>query len=295
MKPTVLTSILLLATGAATHAQLSFLPQVGFEQNRSTLNYNNLSASGVDGNLRANLKIDYRFKGGHGPYAGVGTTAAPVYFAFNNAGALQESLEGVKNGLQLRLEGGYQYSSKPIRFGKNKSAAASARNESYTETSIQKKSCGTTTYQSSCGIKKRITKTALVDNNLNMRIQPSVGLAYLPSAEESIKHTANGFEYNATNWKTAIVPAVGFEFAKGHNRLFTLSVFYTRPLGLEGESVTTTTGTKPVVTTLSPKASTWGVTVGVPFSFTDSDKVKTTKVKREVKKVYYKSCRKVQI
>src|SRR5688572_29492524 len=102
MKPAVLTSILLLGTGVA-QAQLSFLPQVGFEQNRSTINYNNLSASGVDGNFRANLKMDYRFKGGHGPYAGIGTSAAPVIFVFNNAGALQENLDGSDNNLRLRL------------------------------------------------------------------------------------------------------------------------------------------------------------------------------------------------
>jgi hypothetical protein len=292
MKPAVLTSILLLATGVATHAQLSFLPQVGFEQNRSTINYNHLSASGVDGNFRANLKMDYRFKGGHGPYAGIGTSAAPVTYVFNNAGVLQENLDGSDNNLRFRLEAGYQYSSKPIQLGKSKSATTTAGKENYTVTYVEKRSCGSVTYQARC-VKKNTTKTPTVNNSLNMRIQPSVGIAYLPASQESIKHTANGYEYNATNWNTAVVPAMGFEFAKGRQRLFTLSVFYTQPLSLEGETVSSTAEAKPVMTTLSPKASTWGLTLGVPFSFTSSEKAKTSPAKKEVKRVCYKRCNRI--
>jgi hypothetical protein len=293
MKSTVLTGLLCLATGATLHAQFSFLPQVGFEQSRTTLNYNSLSASGVEGNLRASLKMDYRLKGGHGPYVNLGTSPAPVNFAFDNAGQLMKGIQQAENHLQFRMEAGYQYTSKAIQFGKRKSSVSTSTPEQITETATRKQSCGSATYKSHCSSKKKIAKTALANTNLNMRLQPSVGVAYLPSANEGLKQTANGFEY-AANWKTALVPAMGFEFAKGKQRLFTLTVFYTQPLGMQDESFTTSTGTKAVVTNLAPTASTWGMTVGVPFSFAKAAASKPKTEKKEYTKTYYRRCVRVQ-
>jgi hypothetical protein len=294
MKSTVLTGALLLA-GTIVHAQLSFLPQVGFEQSRTTLNYNSLAASGANGNLRAGLKMDYRLKGGHGPYLNVGTSPAPINFAFDNTGQLVKGMQQAKNNLQLRLEAGYQYTSKAIQFGKGKRNNSNAASEATTETLTKKKSCGSVVYKSSCGNKRIMRKSVLADNNLNMRLQPSLGLAYLPAANDrGIKQTANGFEYNATNWKTAVVPAMGFEFAKGKQRLLTLTVFYTKPLGMQDESFTSATGNKAVTTNLSPAASTWGMTVGVPFSFSKAPVSKTKKAKTHCSKSVYKRCVRIQ-
>src|SRR5215204_5246128 len=128
MKLTVLTGILLFA-GSIAHAQLSFLPQVGFEQSRANLNYNSLSTSNVEGNLKASLKMDYRFKGGHGPFINLGTSPAPAIFAFNNTGDLVKGFEAAENNLQFRIETGYQYTSKPIRFGKGNSAQTTESTE----------------------------------------------------------------------------------------------------------------------------------------------------------------------
>jgi hypothetical protein len=289
MKIIVLTGTLLLA-GATSHAQLSFLPQVGFEQSRTTLNYNSLSTSGANGNLRAALKMDYRLKGGHGPYVNLGTSAAPIKFWFDNTGQLVKGMQQAKDNLQFRMEAGYQYTSKAIRFGKAKNKMNNPATESFTETTMQKQSCGSSSYKSHCASKRKVAKTPLRDNTLNMRLQPSVGLAYLPAAEESIKQTANGVEYNATNWKTAVVPAMGFEFAKGQQRFLTLTVFYTKPLGMQEESFTSATGNKAITTTLSPKASTWGMTVGVPFSFSKSNAAKTKQVKKDCSKTIYRRC-----
>ena len=294
MKSTVLTCLLCIAAGGVLHAQLSFLPQIGFEQARTTLNYNSLSTSGAEGNLRASLKMDYRFKGGHGPYVNLGTSPAPIHFSFDNSGQLVKGLGAAKSNLQFRVETGYQYSSKPIFFGKSRNTSSAASSEVNTQSTAQQKSCGSTTYKASCRKTKNISKTALANNNLNMRLQPSMGFAYVPSTSEGINQTSNGFTYNATNWKTALVPAVGFEFAKGTNRLFTLTVFYTQPLGLQEETFIGSTGTKAITTALTPKASTWGMTVGVPFSFAKANTHKTKKVKKECSKTSYKRCIRIQ-
>lgn len=295
MKSTVLTGILLLLIGAVAHAQLSFLPQFGFEQSRSTLNYGDaLSTSGVQGNLKASLKMDYRFKGGHSPFINLTTSPAPMNFIFTDNGSLINSYQSVKNNLQFRLEAGYQYSSRPIQFKKGSSAKSNVF-ETNSGAVEQRKSCGSVTYRSHCCEKRMSPKNTLANNFLNMRLQPSLALAYIPSAGESIKQTGNGFQYNAANWKTAIVPAMGFEFAKGQQRLFTLTVFYTKPLGQNEETFTGSSGIKPTLTRLDPKASTWGMTIGVPFSFTKSNAIKTTKEKKEKKdcnRNYYRRCSK---
>ena len=138
------------------------------------------------------------------------------------------------------------------------------------------------------------TRKPLTNSNLNMRLQPSLALAYIPSTNESLKQTASGFEYNAAAWKTAIVPAMGFEFAKGPQRLFTLSVFYTKPLGQNEETFTSSSVAKPTITRLAPTASSWGMTVGVPFSFAKANNNKVKKEKRECNRIYYRKCSKLQ-
>jgi hypothetical protein len=293
MKSTVLTGILFLATGAVTYAQLSFLPQVGFEQSRTTLDYGDgLSALNTKGALKAALKVDYRLKGGHAPFINLSTNPAAVSFAFDNAGSIINSYQAVKSNLQFRMEAGYQYSSSPIRFGKKSSASESKTSATTNEYITQKTSCGSITYRSRCGEKKIISKSTRVSAPLNMRLQPSLALAYIPSGVANINQTSHGFEYNA-NPKTALVPAMGFEFAKGTQRLITLSVFYTKALGQNEESVTTYPNTKSTVTRLQPNASTWGMTLGVPFSFTKSKAVKTTierKEKKDCNRSSYRKC-----
>jgi hypothetical protein len=293
MKSTVLTGVLLLATGVAAHAQLSFLPQVGFERSQTCLDYNSLSASGIEGNLKANLRVDYRFKSGHGPYVGFGTAPAPASFHFDNAGTLMKGVQSAKNNLQFRMETGYQYTTKAIQLGKrNPSSNVEATQTTY-ENAVQKKSCGSASYRSHCGSKKKSAATRLATNNLNMRLQPSLGLAYIPSANDNIQQTANGFEYNP-QWKTAVVPAMGFEFSKGRQRLFTLTVSYTKPLAQQQQSFTDFSSVKGNTTNLRAATSAWGMSVGVPFSFAKSLAGKTTKAKKECTKTYYRRCVRVQ-
>jgi len=289
MKSTLLTAVLLLAAGAVTNAQLSFLPQVGFEQSRTSLNYNSLYTGEVNGYFKKALKTDYRFKGGHGPYISLGTSPAPMSFSFTNTGSLIEGLQAAKNNLQFRIETGYQYTSKAIQFTKGRSATASPTSEASNEMATQKKSCGSSTYKSSCGNKRKSSRTNFANGGLNMRLQPSLGLAYIPSTDPGITETANGFQY-ASAWKTAIVPAMGFEFANGRQRFLTLTIFYTKPLGMKDESFTAFSGSKAITTNISPTTSTWGITAGVPFSFVKSNASKTKKVKKECQRIIYRRC-----
>jgi hypothetical protein len=295
MKPLLLLGCLLLG-GTATHAQFSLLPYAGFEQSRNKVTYGNaLSTSEINGNLKAGLRFDYRLKGGHSPFINLGTSPAPVTLRFDKSGTLADNYEAVKGALQFRMEAGYQYSSKPIQF--KKKSTPSTRMETVERTATEKKSCGSMSYRSHCGEKKMLSKAAPSNDALNMRLQPSLALAYIPSSTENVKQTADGFEYTAGTWKTALVPAMGFEFAKGRQRLFTLGVFYTRPLGQKEATVSNFTEGKTYITNLEPRSSTWGLTLGIPLSLTKANKVKavkTTTEKRECTKTNYRRCMRLQ-
>lgn len=287
MKPLLLLGCLLLSA-ATLRAQLSFLPYAGFEQSRTSLAYGDLSSTSINGNLKAGLRADYRLKGGHSPFVGIGTSPAPVQFSFDNAGSLLNATR--QGGLQLRLEGGYQYNSKPIQFGKGKSASRQAATETPAVNTYQKRSCGSIAYRSHCGAKNSASKAAPVNQALNMRLQPSLAVAYIPANTTPVKGTADGFAYTANTWKTALVPAMGFEFAKGRQRLFTLGVFYTKPLAQKSEMLNTVKEGKFTPTSLQPKTSTWGFTLGVPFGFAKTKTVKSATQKRSCSKTYRRSC-----
>lgn len=295
MKPLLLLGCALLSA-TALRAQFSLLPYAGFERSRTTLHYSDLSSASVNGNLKAGLKMDYRLKGGHGPFINLTTSPAPVSFAFDNAGSLLNSFQ--QSGLRFRLEGGYQYSSRPIQLGKKSAASGQTVAATPAINTYQKQSCGSTAYRSYCGEKKSLSKTASPNRALNMRLQPSLALAYIPSATTTVKRTVDGFEYAAGTWKTALVPAMGFEFANGRQRLFTLTAFYTRPLGQKTETVTTVKEGKIMATSFQPKASSWGLTLGIPFGFAKTKTSKATnKVKTERKScsgMYYKRCMRLQ-
>src|SRR5215212_8822311 len=85
MKPAALVSMLLVLVASAVKAQLTLLPQIGFDRSKTSVQYNELSSFsplGGKGNLKANLRLDYRFPKGHGPYASFGTAPAVVEFSF---------------------------------------------------------------------------------------------------------------------------------------------------------------------------------------------------------------------
>lgn len=293
MKPLLLLGCVLLA-GTAVRAQFSLLPYAGFEQSRNTLRFGNaLAASDINGNLKAGVKMDYHLKGGHSPFFNLTTSPSPVRFAFDNTGSLLNSFQ--QNGLQLRLEGGYQYSSKPIQLKKGTPSVNASRYQTNANTYGQHKSCGGCS-GSRCGrTSSNTVSKQSVNNVLNMRLQPSLALAYIPASTQTVKQSANGFDYTAGTWKTALVPAMGFEFAKGNQRLFTLTAFYTRPLSQKEASVTTSAEGKTYAMNLQPQSTTWGLTLGVPVSFAKAKTVKPfTERKENTRTYYHRRCMQLQ-
>jgi hypothetical protein len=293
MKPLLLPGFLLLA-GATLHAQFSITPYAGLEQATNTLRYGKgLTASDVNGNLKTGLRMDYRLRTGHTPFVNVTTSPSPVNFSFTNSGELLRQANAVRSNLQLRLEAGYQYSSKPIQLGKKEPAASNMANNAGSITGEKKKSCGSIASRSRCGSNSKTPNSPAVNNLLSMRLQPALAVAYIPSQVQTVKQTPNGFDYAAGTWRTALVPSLGFEFAKGSQQLFTLTAFYTRPLGQKEEMVTTQLESKTVSTLLQPQSSTWGLTFGVPFSFssTKATKSKGRTEKKNCTRTYYSRCR----
>ncbi|HEV7332063.1 MAG TPA: hypothetical protein VGN63_13590 [Flavisolibacter sp.] len=291
MKPTLLIGCALLA-GTAVHAQFSLLPYAGFEQSNNSLRYGSgYSASDVNGNLKAGLRADYRLKGGHSPFFNLTTSPAPVSFRFDRAGSLLNAADAVRGNLQLRLEAGYLYNSKPIQLGKKRGAIPPAA-ETVTFTSTRKSSCGSYTSRSRCGTTTKTVRKVSENKTLNMRLQPALALAYIPSSEQRIKPNTNGFDYTVGTWRTALVPSMGFAFAKGSQSLFTLTAFYTRALGQKEELALTQVESKIIQTPLEQRTSTWGLSLGFPISFAKqkSANVQTITERKVYRKTSYKRC-----
>jgi len=300
--------------GYAASAQFSLLPQVGFENSRTNISYNNLndfSPLGVKFSPQASLRMDYKFKKGHGPFLGVSSSRSIVSFSFSDPDNGMNIFNATTGDMQLRLEGGYQYSSKPLYFNKNKSQRSSASSKSsYYKTSGEKKSCGseytsrsscgktktesysrTESYSSRCGSSKKVKQTlAKKENGGWMRIQPSLGLAYIPSVKTDIVTKTQGgqntYQYNAGNWNTALVTGAGFEFGKNNQRLFTVSINYFNAIGnLDKQTLTTVSDSKTSVTHLQSDVSGWNMKVGIPFTLS-----KKSGVKQKQQQKSYKDC-----
>ena len=289
MKPTALTAMLLLCIVIGVKAQLSFLPQIGFEQSKTSVQVNDLSSfspMGSTSNLKANLRADYRFKKGHGPYVALGTTPGAVAYSFTDPSDAMNNFKASANSLQFRFEGGYQFRSKPINLKKTSKQQPATTIARPTE---MRRSCGS--YYRCNKQKTTASSTKTKQNNtLNLRLQPSIGIAYIPSAQKNLESNGNTYQYNAGNYKTALVSGMGFEFGKGKQRLFTISVFYTKGLSnLNEQEITNLENNKISNTTLNSNTSSWGMTVGVPFSFSKTKKNAVAPV--PVKTMEYKDYR----
>jgi hypothetical protein len=121
-----------------------------------------------------------------------------------------------------------------------------------------------------------------------MRIQPSVGAAFIPSVKQSLVTNPQGsqtsYEYRAGNWNSALVTGAGFEFGTSAQRKFTISINYLKGLGnLDTRTLTTTTGAKTVTTDFKSAASGWNIKLGVPISL---NKPKTVVKTRVIEKTY---------
>jgi hypothetical protein len=264
MKPAALVGIALLTTAIA-NAQFTLTPQIGFDLSKTTISFNHsenannyaqakaISPLGSKSSVKASLRGDYRFKKGHGVFASVGTSPAVVEYSFENPLTASTNYKASTGPLQWRLEAGYMFTSKKINLqkssGKEKSSKVEARNCS----------------PFGCGARKSSAKE---NQNLNLKLQPSLGFAYLPVIKDDIIKEGSSYKYNAGNWNTGIVTGLGFELGKGRNRLFSVNVSYTKGLGnLDEKTVTEYLSSKPYTTGFTSKTSSWGMTIGVPFGF----------------------------
>lgn len=295
MKPAALTGMLVLLVAITANTQLSFLPQIGLEQSKTSVRVNELpsfSPLGSKGSLKANLRMDYRFRKGHAPYISIGTAPGAVAYTFTDASAAANNFGAAANSTQWKFEGGYQYSSKPINFKKTAKKETEKINSRHTEV---KRSCGS---NSSYRYNKERTETAKIakqNNSMNLRLQPSIGVAYIPSTKENIISDGSLYQYNAGNYKIALTSGMGFELGKGKQRLFTLSVFYTKGLSNLGEQeISRVENDKISNTKLNPRTSGWGMMIGVPFSFSKTKKIASVPAKTNTmtqqKQEYKRKC-----
>jgi hypothetical protein len=293
MRPTILLCLLIMFTGI-TNAQFTLTPQAGFENQQTSVKVNNnaaFSPLGTRLSPQAGIRVDYKNKQGHGIFVGMATSRSITKFSFSDPEAAMNNYTASKGNTQFRMEGGYQFSTKPIYFKKSVSANKSSANHYKKNTST--KSCLYSMMRSSCGSKANKTSAARpANNNTWVRVQPSVGVAYIPFAPTSqimstSQGTQSGYKYNAGNWQTALITGVGLEFGRNTQSKFMLSVNYLKGMSnLGAKTVTTVSGSKTVTTSFKSDASAWNVRVGIPVTLSK----KKTVVKEEpvIEKPYYK-------
>jgi hypothetical protein len=83
---------------------------------------------------------------------------------------------------------------------------------------------------------------------------------------------------------------MGFEFARGKQRLFTITAFYTKGLGNLDETITSIQNNKDVNNLVNSNTSSWGLMAGVPFSFTKKQKVVLRPVTTQPSRTYRSKC-----
>jgi hypothetical protein len=276
------------------NAQFTVLPQVGFENSRTSVAVNDqktFSPLGGKVSPQAAIRLDYKFKKAHGPFLGLATSRSIVEYGFTNPEAGRDIYTALRGNTQLRLEGGYQVSTKPIYF--KKAPAAKSASGSHYQKNTQQSGCGKSVARTSCGSKAATAKAPAKKQNTRtwMRIQPSLGVAYIPGAPGTGIYTKSEgtqtvYQYNAGNWTTAVMSGIGFEFGSAAQSKFLVSLNYVKGVGnLDERSVTTMVGNKPAVTNLKSDASSWNLRMGIPISFAKKQPV----VKQQAPQKTYKS------
>ena len=112
----------------------------------------------------------------------------------------------------LQIQGGLQYSTKPIYF-KQKGSTTTAKTSSSEKTySCHNFYSGCTRYSSSCCKKSSEQKTKAQKQSWSMRIQPSAGFGFVPSTKSDlVTETSSGqpsYTYNAGNLKQALASSL---------------------------------------------------------------------------------------
>jgi hypothetical protein len=262
MRKAALTSLVFVACGFATNAQLSVTPRVGIEQAFNCVKYNNTSGinpMGVNISPQVGVRADYLFNKMHGPFAGVTTNRSLVTYEFTNPETGDKQFTTSQGDWKLRLEAGYQVSSKPISLGKS---------------TKQKAIKPLTANLSPCALRMMQVKADMPQKPvMNLRIQPYAGMAFVPHPETAITTAVRSnetvYQYNTGNFTSAFITGVNLAFAKGAVNRYVVGLQYLRGIGnMKTETLNTAVDTKLLTTKLSSSASAWNVNVGIPLSFT---------------------------
>jgi len=205
------------------------------------------------------LRADYLINKRHGPFAGVASNRSLVTYEFTNPETGDKQFTSSHGDWKLRLEAGYQVSSKAISLGKSNKPAAPIKSES------------------PCAVRKMMLALAGAAKKpvMNMRIQPYVGMAFVPNPEtaitNAIKSNETVYQYSAGNWTSAVITGVNLAFAKGDINKYVIGIQYLKGISnLSNETLTTPSDGKVTSTQLSSRSAAWNVTVGMPLNFTKS-------------------------
>jgi len=306
MRPATLITLVFVVFGFAANAQLTVLPQFGLENTRTKIFYNNSNSFaplGAQSSSAMGIRADYKFKKLHGPFLGFSTSRSIAALDFSETATGTKFHQTTVGDYQIRIEGGYQYSTRPIYFNKKKVAEAKkASSIQYTRIYSYSSRCGRTYIKEQT---KPVQPAQSKDKGWSMSIQPSLGAAFIPSVPDNlISKEINGqpgYQYNAGNWSTAILAGAGFEFGKNDVRKFVLSLQYIKGMGnLNNTVVKNTSAAKETVTTLSSDVSGWNIKAGIPITF--AKKKPVVKVVAPAKPLYerkgcerYSRCGRVSI
>jgi len=298
MRSVALSGLFIVSAIAMNAQKLSLTPQVGFENSRTSVNYNDLGSFaplGAEFNPQVSLRLDYKFKQGFGPYIGASTSRSGVLYGFNDIENGMNAYVATKANMQLRMEAGYQFTTKPIFFNKTKQS----RNTSKTKSSGSS-SCGSYYYRSNCSrssysrsshCQSKNTAMKNVENKNKggwVRLQPSIGVGYIAAPKTDIVTKTQGgqtaYEYRAGNWNTAFLTGMNFEFGRNKQRLLNVSINYFAGIGnMEKQTISNESGIKTNYATLESKASGWNMRIGIPFTLAENKSGKhttTNKTKR---------------
>ena len=254
----------------SANAQFTLLPQIGMESSRTTIKSSEFAAFSPKGMQFAPLlaaRLGYSSKSGHGAFLGVATSSPSVQFNFTDPQTARSSYKASAEDLQLRLEGGYQYVTKPIALSK----PGNSNKYGHRACGGQQHTCAghTNCHQntaSHCG--KSAIKSASQSKGWFMRIKPSAGLAFLPSENEIETETKAGqtnYEYKA-GWNTALIAGTAFEFGTRKESRFVVSINYLKSLGSNSQTLNTVNNNKSTAYTFQSNTSSFNVSIGIPIN-----------------------------
>ena len=299
MRSVALSGLFIVSALAMNAQKLSLTPQVGFENSRTSINYNGLGSFaplGGELNPQVSLRLDYKFKHGFGPYMGASTSRSGGLYGFNDIENGMNAYTTTKANMQLRMEAGYQFTTKPIFFNKTKQSS----NTSTKTKSSGNSSCGSNYYRSNCSRSSYSRSSHCQSKNNAMkkvenknkggwvRLQPSIGVGYIAAPKTDIVTKTQGgqttYEYRAGNWNTAFLTGMNFEFGRIKQRLLNVSINYFTGIGnMEKQTISNESDIKTSYATLESKASGWNMRIGIPFTLAEKKSGKhtsTNKTKR---------------